>query len=602
MAMVRGARAGLRRRLVKRRIRIRRTRGRRLRRTLIVLLTLLANLVGAAVVAYHLTKIPEPHPETAMQSTVFVDDHGDYLGRRGPVDRQEIPLSQVPRHVQEAVIAAENRSFRTDTGISPKAIARATWATVSGGDRQGGSTITQQYVKNALLSPEQSLSRKAREALISIKLDRTRSKDEILQGYLNTVYFGRGAAGIQSAARNYFGVDAKDLTVSQGAALASIINIPSYYEKAGSDPKVTAKLVDRWEWALDAMADSGAITSAQRAAARFPAFRFYPPGDTDGQRQYLIDAAASEAADRLGITEDQLARGGYTVRTTFDLTAQDAAAELAADGTEEEKSGKSGKTAEKTDGKTPDDKQTVDKETEDQTGAEPTGSEPDGDVQVHTAVVAVVPGDGAVRVLYGGADYARQPFNDALHGAVEAGTALQPFSGLRLASPLSALARTAAPTPLQLASAYATVAAYGVYAKPYTVAKITRADHTLYEAHPRTRTAMPRAGAETIAKYMHSRLDSPLAGYTGAAGLRTLWRTSYDDHLALTVALFAEHPAKGKKPALPAPLPYTAQSSSLSLSQGVWSKITGAAEGHDPAAERKLGLPTGQTKPILATR
>lgn len=92
------------------------------------------------------------------------------------------------------MIAAENRSFRTDTGISPKAIARATWATVSGGDRQGGSTITQQYVKNALLSPEQSLSRKAREALISIKLDRTRSKDEILQGYLNTVYFGRGAA------------------------------------------------------------------------------------------------------------------------------------------------------------------------------------------------------------------------------------------------------------------------------------------------------------------------------------------------------------------------------------------------------------------------
>lgn len=88
-------------------------------------------------------------------------------------------------------------------------------------------------MKNALLSPEQTLSRKAREALISIKLDRTRSKDEILQGYLNTVYFGRGAAGIQSAARNYFGVDAKDLTVSQGAALASVINIPSYYEKAG---------------------------------------------------------------------------------------------------------------------------------------------------------------------------------------------------------------------------------------------------------------------------------------------------------------------------------------------------------------------------------
>ncbi|MDU8995878.1 transglycosylase domain-containing protein [Streptomyces mirabilis] len=583
--------AGLRRRLVKRRIRIRRTRGRRLRRALVVLLALLANLVGAAVVAYHLTKIPEPHPETAMQSTVFVDDHGDYLGRRGPVDRQEIPLSQVPRYVQEAVIAAENRSFRSDTGISPRAIARAAWATVSGGDRQGGSTITQQYVKNALLSPEQTLSRKAREALISIKLDRTRSKDEILQGYLNTVYFGRGAAGIQSAARNYFGVDAKDLTVSQGAALASVINIPSYYEKAGSDPKVTAKLVDRWEWVLDAMAHSGAITSAQRAGARFPAFRFYPPGDTDGQRQYLIDAAASEAADRLGITEDQLARGGYTVRTTFDLTAQDATAELAADGTEK-------KTGEKTGEKTAEEK-AADAKAGGKKRAEVKTS---GDVRVHTAVVALVPGDGAVRALYGGADYASQPFNDARDGAVEAGTALQPFSGMKLLAPLTDLTRTAAPTPLRLASAYATAAAHGVYATPYTVAKITRAGRTLYEAHPRTRTAMTRADAGMVAKLLYGRLDAAPATRTGAAGLRTLWQTTYDEHLTLTVALFAEHPAKGKKAALPAPLPYTAGSRSLSVSEGVWSKIVGTAEGHDPAAEPNPGLPTGQTKPILATR
>lgn len=544
------------------------------------------------MVAYHLTKIPEPHPETAMQSTVFVDDHGDYLGRRGPVDRQEIPLSQVPRYVREAVIAAENRSFRTDTGISPKAIGRAAWSTVSGGGRQGGSTITQQYVKNALLSPEQSLSRKAREALIAIKLDRTRSKDEILRGYLNTVYFGRGAAGIQSAARNYFGVDAEDLTVSQGAALASVINIPSYYEKAGSDPKVTAKLVDRWQWVLDAMAHSGAITSAQRAAARFPAFRFYPPGDTDGQRQYLIDAAASEAADRLGITEDQLARGGYTVRTTFDLTAQDATAELAADGAEK-------KTREQTAGaETAGEKAAEEKAS----GVTRSRARPAGDVRVHTAVVALVPGDGAVRVLYGGADYATQPFNDARDGAVEAGTALQPFSGMKLLAPLTGLARTAAPTPLRLASAYATAAAHGVYATPYTVAKITRAGRTLYEAHPRTRTAMTPDGAGLITKLLYGRSGAPVATHTGAAGLRTLWQTAYDEHLTLTVALFAEHPAKGKKAALPAPLPYTAESRSLFVSEGVWSKIVGTAEGHDPAAEPNPGLPTGQTKPILATR
>lgn len=127
---------GLVRRVRTRRTRVRRTRGRRLRRALAVLLVLLLSLVGAAVVAYKMTDIPEPHPETAMQSTVFVDSHGDYLGRRGPVDRQEVPLSQVPRHVQEAVIAAENRSFRTDTGIAPTAIARAALAAVTGVPRR----------------------------------------------------------------------------------------------------------------------------------------------------------------------------------------------------------------------------------------------------------------------------------------------------------------------------------------------------------------------------------------------------------------------------------------------------------------------------------
>lgn len=523
-------RAGLGRFLHDRRVKARRTRGRRLRRALIALLVLVLTLVGAGVVAYRLTVIPEPHPETAMQSTVFLDTRGDYLGRRGPVDRQAVPLAQVPRHVQEAVIAAENRSFRTDTGISPTAIARAAWSTVSGGGRQGGSTITQQYVKNALLSPQQSLSRKAREALIAIKLDRTRSKDEILEGYLNTVYFGRGAAGIQAAARNYFGVDAARLSVGQGAALAAVVNIPSYYEKAGSDAAVTAKLTHRWEWVLDAMADSGAITPADRAAARFPAFRFYPPGATDGQRQYLIDAAAAEAADRLGVTQDELARGGYTVRTTFDLTAQDAAAEPAAG---------------------------------------PAAAE---GTRLHSAVVALVPGDGAVRVLYGGADYARQPFNDALAGAVEAGTAMEPFTRAELGPPLAALPKRAAPSPLALSAAYATAAAGGRYAEPYTVQKISRDGRTLYAARPHTRTAMDPFSAQLVTKLLYS-ASGPRGAFTGGAGTRTLWRTTYDTKLSTTVALFAQHPAHGRHPARTAQLPSTAAELAADIVAGVMNRL-----------------------------
>ncbi|MFI5687261.1 transglycosylase domain-containing protein [Streptomyces sp. NPDC051636] len=504
----------MRRRRLPRRVRSRRRRGRWIRRALIAVLTLILALCGAVVVAYRLTVIPEPHPETVSQSTVFVDANGEYLGRRGPVDRQDVPLSQVPRQVQDAVIAAENRSFRTDSGVSPTAIVRAAVSTLSGGERQGGSTITQQYVKNALLSPEQSLTRKAREALIAVKLDRTRSKDAILEGYLNTVYFGRGAAGIQSAARNYFGVDAKDLTLSQGAALAAIINLPSYYERAGADAKVTATLQRRWAWVLDGMRGSGTITAKERAQAAFPAFRFYPPGDTDGQRQYLIDAAAAEAADRLGISQDQLARGGYTVRTTFDVAAQDATADRVGDAPPAAKG-----------------------------------------TRLHTAVVAMIPGDGAVRVLYGGADYTEQPFNDAVSGAVEAGTALTVLEESKLGVPAADLIRTPTPSPLRLASVYAAVAAQDTYAKPYTVAKITHGGRTLYTAHRQTRHLLSPAIARAAAEYP---VPAALSSFTGGAGTgtgtRTVWHTESDDRLSVTVALFAEHPAKGKHPATPAPL------------------------------------------------
>ncbi len=517
------------------RIRFRRTRGRRLRLLGYAFLALIATLCTAVVVAYRFTPIPKPHPETVTQSTVFLDSGGAYLGRRGPVDRQDVDLATVPRPVQDAVIAAENRSFRTDKGISPKAIARATLAALTGGEPQGGSTITQQYVKNALLSPEHSLSRKAREALVAIKLDRTRSKDEILQGYLNTVYFGRGAAGIQSAARNYFGVDAKDLTIAQGAALASIINIPSYYEKAGSDPKVTAKLLRRWEWVLDAMVASGSITAKQRAAARFPAFRFYPPGETDGQRQYLIDVAAKEAADRLGITEDQLARGGYSVTTTFDLTSQDRAAQLIQD--------------------------------------DPPAAQ---GVRLHTAVVGVVPGDGAVRVLYGGSDYAHRPFNDAVSGAVEAGTAMGPVGKLSTAEPLRALLRTAAPTPLHLASAYAALAD-GRYAIPYTVARITRAGRTVYRAHAEVqRVPGGRGTALAGAKEVFV-----TAGAGGGNTRRTVWATGYDSRLALTVALFADRAGSRKGTTVPAQLPNDPSPTAFaqSVAAGIRSAFDRGAEG-----------------------
>ena len=132
--------------------------------------------------------------------------------------------------MQKAVLAAEDRVFYENSGISPTGIARAFWTNVRGGATQGGSTITQQYAKNAYLTLERTYSRKFKEFFIAVKLDRRDDKDKILEDYLNTIYFGRGAYGIQTAAQTYFGKDVKNLTVAEGAVLASVIRSPANYD------------------------------------------------------------------------------------------------------------------------------------------------------------------------------------------------------------------------------------------------------------------------------------------------------------------------------------------------------------------------------------
>ena len=138
----------------------------------------------------------------------------------------------MPKQLQNAVIAAEDRTFYTNHGIDPKGIIRAAFNDARGGATQGASTITQQYVKILYLTQERSLSRKVHEAILSLKLQKQQSKDQILEGYLNTIYFGRGAYGVQAAAKAYFGVDAGDLTLKQSAVLASVLNNPSQFDPA----------------------------------------------------------------------------------------------------------------------------------------------------------------------------------------------------------------------------------------------------------------------------------------------------------------------------------------------------------------------------------
>ena len=184
--------------------------------------------------------------------------------------------------MQKAMLAAEDQDFYQNNGISPTGIARAVWVAVKGGQAtQGGSTITQQYVKNYFLTQDRTLTRKAREILISIKIDQQQTKDEILENYLNTIYYGRGAYGIQTASKAYFNKDVSKLTPAESAFLASVIRGPSLYDP-GLGEEQQANAEERSGYILDAMVEKGWLSQAERDEATFPKIREVPAAQAVG--------------------------------------------------------------------------------------------------------------------------------------------------------------------------------------------------------------------------------------------------------------------------------------------------------------------------------
>jgi membrane peptidoglycan carboxypeptidase len=247
---------------------------------------------------------------------------GSTIATVGAENRVSVPLSNVPVFVRDAVIAAEDRGFYSEPGISIKGTVRAAVNDLKGGSAQGGSTITQQYVKNAYLNSDQTLSRKLKEAAISLKLSREYSKDEILEYYLNTIYFGRGAYGIQAASQAYFGVDVGKLTVAQGALLAAVIKSPEYY-----DPRITpAASKDRWVYVVDGMVSTGKLTQAARDALKFPTTvkKASTASALDGPMGLVWTQVKAElAAD--GIDASEINTRGLKIQTTIDKSAENAA-------------------------------------------------------------------------------------------------------------------------------------------------------------------------------------------------------------------------------------------------------------------------------------
>ncbi|MEV4639356.1 transglycosylase domain-containing protein [Actinoplanes sp. NPDC049548] len=285
-----------------------------------MLVVLLYCGTGAAVAESYVESVPIPStPATPQASTLYFRDGRTILARVGTVDHSDVPLSSVPPAVRTAVLAAEDRDFYDHPGVSVRGVLRAAVADVKGA-REGASTVTQQYARNAFLTQDVSVERKAKEVALAIRLEREYSKDEILERYLNTIYFGRGAQGIAAAAHAYFGITPDRLTPAQGAVLAAVIKDPYRFDPA-NDPGAARK---RWDWVVKAQRDLGWLAGS-------PAYpRVEPPSvKGPGPAGLIIDRVEAELAAH-GVSSQELHTRGLSIVTTVDATAQRAAADRVA--------------------------------------------------------------------------------------------------------------------------------------------------------------------------------------------------------------------------------------------------------------------------------
>lgn len=286
---------------------------------------LAAILVGLGGFTYLWVTTPIPDPNAdflTVNSHLYFADGKKELGTLSIQNRDPVAYSEIPKTMTDAMVAAENPTFWTDPGISLPAIMRA--ITTLGSDNvQGGSTITQQYVKILYLSQEKTLTRKLKEMIISLKLGQEQSKEQILEGYLNTVYFGRGAYGVEAAAQAYFNKSITKVNLEESIVLASLVNAPGLLDPALGD-KQAADLLERYQFVINQMVDMGTMTAAQKAdiydaLPKFPEYkrdsRF---GGTNG---YLLQMAMAELRE-LGFDEAKINGGGLNVTTTFDAEKQ----------------------------------------------------------------------------------------------------------------------------------------------------------------------------------------------------------------------------------------------------------------------------------------
>ncbi|MFC8196522.1 transglycosylase domain-containing protein [Streptomyces sp. NPDC057298] len=359
--------------------------------------------MAAFVGLYLMIDVPKGNAAAVQQSNIYKYSNGDTLARSGVVNRELVDLDQVSKGVRMTFVAAENKSFYDDAGVDFKGTARGLINTLSGKGKQGGSTITQQYVKNYYLTQDQTVTRKLKELVISLKVDRQQSKDQILAGYINTSYYGRNAWGIQAAAQAYYRVDADKLSVAQGAYLAALLQAPSQYDWAVASDTSKELVKARWNYVLDNMVGEGWLSSAKRDAMKFPVPKD-PKGapGLEGQAGYLVEAAntalekqliAQGTAADLDEAETMVKAGGWTMTLNIDKKKQ---AQL-------EKAVKA-KLTSKLDGK-----------------------ERKVDADVQAGAASVDPKTGRVLAMYGGVDYVEHYTNNATRRDYQPASTFKPL-------------------------------------------------------------------------------------------------------------------------------------------------------------------------------
>jgi penicillin-binding protein 1A len=554
----------------------------------------LAAALGLAACSYQSRSVLPVVPVEVESSTVYAADGTLLYTFHAEENRKVVPLEDIPVHVRDAVIAIEDERYYRHNGVDVRAVLRALRAnTQAGSVEEGGSTITQQYVKKVLLQDDsQTLSRKIEEASMALQLERRYSKDRILELYLNAIYFGNGAYGIEAAARQYFGKPVTDLTLAEGALLAGLIQRPGATDPYDAPAEALARrnlVLERMRsnrFATDAAVDAALAEPVALGSPTTPAAERYAAAYfVEEVKQWVLDDErfGATAQDR----RDLLFGGGLRIQTTVDL-AQQAAAEAAVGAILPDPAGPS------------------------------------------ASLVSIEPATGFVRAMVGGRDFfgpgENAKLNLATQGPRQAGSSFKPMvlaaalaqgidpqtqisapacidipledgqiwhpcnyggggagtvsivegtvrsyntlyaqlilrvgpaeamaaaRSFGIRSPLrdnpAAVLGTNEVTATDMASAYATFANRGIHVPPVLVTRITRADGTvLFQHHHTQQKVLDADVADTLTSILEqviargtgtkARLDRPAAGKTGTAQeWRDAWFAGYTPELATAV-------------------------------------------------------------------